>query len=172
MEKIFYVNKFAFPTSADAVKHVFKNYFGISNPKIIKNENGKPYLVGERLFFSVTHTGDTLLIAVADENVGIDAERLDRSVNYLPILKKFTPQERKEISSSTNFLRHWTIKESAVKWLGGSLANDLRRLQIVDGNVFYEEIPIAVHFTLLEIKTLTVAVCSERDFANAEIIFL
>ena len=122
------------------------------------------------LFFSVSHTKERLFIAFSDSNVGLDAEKNNRETEYLPIIKKFHPLERKEILSNEHFIRHWTIKESAVKWLGGSLAKDLSRLHFYKNALFYGEMEIPAKLTFFQIDEHFVSVCSERDFSQAEII--
>ena len=100
MKKIFYTDKTAYPDSQTAIKHVLSEYFNLKAVKIVKNEHGKPYLENGRdipLFFSVSHTENRLFIAVSDENVGIDAENPARQVDYLPVIKRFSPEERREI---------------------------------------------------------------------------
>lgn len=170
MEKIFCVNPSAFASTDEALRRVLADYCGVTNAKIVRGENGKPFLENERLFVSVSHTAGKLFIALSDENVGIDAESTARKPDYLPIVKKFTAEERKEISSSYEFLRYWTVKESAVKWLGGSLSRDLNKLRFVDGKLFYGEIqlPAFVAFPLFE--GFIIAVCGERDFSDVSII--
>lgn len=172
MEKIFYTDKSNYLSSEEAVRYVFSEFFGIEKPKIVRNENGKPFLKGceERIFFSVSHTDKRLFIAVADENVGLDAEALSRSVDYLPILRRFPAEERVEIRSKEDFLRHWTAKESAVKWMGGTLANDLGKIGFIKDRLFYGAIEFPVFLVFFERDGHLLAVCSERNFEGAEFI--
>ena len=171
MKKIYYTESSTFSNSETAVLFVLKEYFGITSAKIYRGDNGKPFL-DIPLFFSVSHTKSHLFIAFSKENVGIDAEYADRKTDYLTITKKFHPLERKEILNNQDFIRHWTIKESAVKWLGGSLAKDLSRLTYYDNRLKYGEIELPVKLTFLDIQSHNVSVCSERDFSQAEIIHI
>ena len=166
MEKIFYTDKRKYVTSEQAVKEILAKFFGFQNACISRTETGKPFLVGIPLFFSVSHTGNALFIAVSDRNVGLDAELLNRQTDYEKILKKFPEEERAVIRSQTDFLRFWTVKESAVKWLGGSLAHDLRYLRYIGGELFYKEVPLPVHITFPHFDGFTLAVCGERDFSS------
>ena len=171
MEKIFYTDKSAYPDSQTAIQRVLSEYFNLKNVNILRNEHGKPYLENGReipLFFSVSHTENRLFIAFSDENVGIDAENLSRQTDYLSIIKRFAPEERKEILSPADFLRHWVAKESAIKWLGGSIAHDLHKLRFVDNFLFYGEIEIPAHLVFHPFESYLLAICSERDFTNAE----
>lgn len=174
MEKIFYADKAAFPNSISAVKKILSTYFGVTTPKICRTENGKPYLEHpeKMLFFSVSHTKTSLFIAFSDENVGLDAESLDREVDYLPILRRFSVEERSEIECVEDFLRHWTAKESAVKWLGGTLAHDLNKLTYVKGVLHYKELELPLHLTTMFFQNHVLSVCGEKDFSQAEFISL
>ena len=147
MEKIFYADCTAHENSELVVKRILEKYYDIPNANIVRNEQGKPFLENSPLFFSVSHTQNKRFIAVADENIGIDAEWLNREVDYLPIVKKFDGEERREIQSKIDFLYHWTAKESAVKWLGGSIARDLYKLRYIKGTLYYGEIPLPVQIS-------------------------
>lgn len=171
MEKIFYADKSAFPSSLLAVENILSTYFGVSTPKINRTENGKPYLENyKKLFFSVSHTKDRLFIAFGNGSIGLDVERLDREVNYLAIIKKFPFEEREEISCKKDFLKHWTIKESAIKCLGGTLAHDLNKLSYVKGILRYEQLELPLHVSVQTFEECVIAVCSEKVFSNAEFI--
>ncbi len=171
MEKIFYTDVSKFPTSERAVTFLLEKYFQITDGKIYRTESGKPYLQhGKRLFFSVSHTKTTLFIAFSTENVGIDAESLSRSANYAAIVKKFPIEEREEITDERVFLRHWTVKESAVKWLGGTIAQDLKKLSFVKNSLRYENLEIPVHILTKEVDGHILSVCAEKDFSAADII--
>ena len=171
MEKIFYTTRTAYSDTNKAIKALLAREFGVENAHIVRSETGKPYLaeLEQRLFFSVSHTNERLFIAFSDENVGLDAEYAERSVAYQAIVKKFPVDERKEILSSSDFLRHWTVKEAAIKWLGGSLAHDLYKLSYTNDNLLYGEVALPrVYIRTFEKYIL--ALCGERDFSQTEIL--
>ena len=175
MKKIFIVDKTAFPTSEQAVLHIVSAHFQMDNAQIIRGDHGKPFLSinGETpFFFSVSHTKDKLFIAFCKDNVGIDAENLTRQVDYAAIIKRFSLQERKEIVDTAKFLSHWTAKESAVKWLGGSLARDLYKLRLEKGSLFYNDIPLPAILSNFTIDGILLTVCSEQDFTDTKFITL
>ncbi len=171
MEKIFYVQRAAFADTDDAVTHILATHFQLPKAKIIRTESGKPFLAGieESLFFSVTHTGNGLFLAFSKENIGIDAERLDREISLPLLLKKFPVEEREEIRSTADFLLHWTVKESAVKWLGGTLARDLKKLTFVKNRLCYEGLEIPVYVRTLIFEDYILSVCCERDFSTTQV---
>lgn len=154
-----------FSSSKDFIDRILKQRFHIQDYILYKNENGKPFLTipneASPLFLSVTHTKSEYFIAFSSQNVGIDAEKLDRTVDYLPILKKFPLAEREEISTSLDFLRHWTAKESTIKWLGGSIAKDFNRLLYCNEEIFLNGLKLPVSITQKEILGHIVSVCQE-----------
>ena len=56
------------------LKVMLKEYFGIENPQILRNENGKPYINKEGVHFSLAHSNGLCAVAVSDSPVGIDCE--------------------------------------------------------------------------------------------------
>ena len=168
MEKIFYTQRSCYPTSEHAVKKVLSEYFGIADVSIFKTPNGKPYLLNKQLFFSVSHTETMLFLAFSDKEIGLDAEREQRKINYSRILKNFSSEEALEIRSTQDFLKHWVAKESAIKHIGGTLANDFKNTAYIQKRIFFngEQLP----FTLSELTFdgHFLAVCCENDFKTAE----
>ena len=137
----------------------------MENPTILRTENGKPYVLNGPQF-SITHTSERWYVALSDKTVGIDAELLSRTPNVSSVVKKFPVDEQKEILSTKDFLTHWVVKESAVKFLGGTLGKDLKRLAFINGELFYERSPFPVRVTLIEHENHVVSVCCEQDFSK------
>ncbi len=127
-----------YKTKNENVYEKLKNLCG--DFEIKRTENGKPYFEDSPLCFSVSHSGDTALIAVCDLPIGVDLE-LIRQRNFEATLKRFTQREQDEIGGDTlKFLKNWTAKEAYIKMLGGTLAEDLKRLEFVDGKLFSDGI--------------------------------
>ena len=170
MERIFYADKSAFTTEA-ALKQIFSVCYGRNSVDILRTEHGKPY-VENGPHFSVTHTKNRLYIAFSDEEIGLDAESLSRSPYYETIVKKFSPAEQAEIDCAETFLQHWVIKESAVKYMGGTLALDLYKLEYAGGHLFYDNLPFPAKITLLTHEEFILSVCGNGNFDNAEVVAL
>ena len=118
MDRIFYTEREWYPSTEKLIRKIFASRYAIKDAEIERGETGKPFLRGTPYFFSVTHSDRMYFIAVSDINVGIDAEPMDRKVDYEKILLRFPPEERAEIRNREDFLRHWTARESAAKWTG------------------------------------------------------
>ena len=168
MEKIFFADKSAFTTEA-ALKKIFSAYFGKEDVEILRTKNGKPYAQNAP-FFSVTHTQNRLYIAFSNEEIGIDAENLTRAPHYESIIKKFSPNEQEEITNTDDFLHHWVAKESAVKYLGGTIAHDLHKLCFAKGVLTYESKVFPAKITFLQHENFILAVCGNGKFENAPFI--
>lgn len=111
-----------------------------TDSKILRTENGKPYFEDCPLFFSISHSEDTALIAVCDDPIGVDTELIQKR-NFDAIKKRFSEREQDEIGTDTlRFLRNWTVKEAFIKMLGGTLAEDLKRLEYFDGTLYLDGI--------------------------------
>ncbi|MDR0937412.1 MAG: 4'-phosphopantetheinyl transferase superfamily protein [Oscillospiraceae bacterium] len=82
---------------------------------------GKPYLPGSSVHFSISHSGDWAVLAVADSPIGIDIERTDReNINKNRIAARFfTETERRWLADNANnpdaFYYVWTAREAMVK---------------------------------------------------------
>ena len=172
MEKIFFVEQPTQISSLAVVEGILAEHFGIANAKINRTTNGKPYIENPAtpLFFSVTHTKKLLFVAFSDKNIGMDAELLNREVNYQTILRRFPEEEREEITTTQAFLCRWTIKESAIKWLGGTIAHDLEKLSYLNGILKYEQADFPARITNRLFEEHILSICSERDFSNAQFV--
>lgn len=166
MDKIFYAERKNSVSTEEAIRKIFSEYYDLKNIEIKRSETGKPFLKNAPLFFSVTHTGTFLFVAVSDRNIGIDAEPLDRALDYPPVLSRFPLSERKEIRNKTDFFKHWTAKESTIKWLGGTLATDLKKLCYLSGQMFFRETKLPVRISHFEKENHIVALCRDTESAD------
>ncbi len=117
------------------LRYALKNE-GIFSCEIELRCNQKPYLSDNRCYFNLSHSGNYVICAVSDSEVGCDIEK------QVPISKKiaekfFTPSEVETIVAgktpeerNTIFYRFWTMKESFVKALGLGLKLPLNAFQI------------------------------------------
>ncbi len=103
--------------------------------KILHSPNGKPYLAGNHLYFSLSHSGNAAVIAISEGPCGVDLE-LIRWKKHDAVLKKFSDEERGEIENERDFLKHWTVRESYIKMHGLTLAAKLKDLKYVGGILY------------------------------------
>lgn len=90
--------------------------------------SGKPYLGNSSIHFSISHSGNILVCAVADREIGVDVQKVS---SYNPSLaaRYFSEDEKRFILSSPHkdkaFTTLWCAKESYIKALGSTLSKDL-----------------------------------------------
>lgn len=96
---------------------------------IAREVGGRPFLAGsDRLFFSLSHSADIALVAVAATRVGVDVERI-RSIDRARGIARRVLHEETVASLSalprplfdTAFIDAWTQREAHVKAVGGGL---------------------------------------------------
>ncbi|MCD8293958.1 MAG: 4'-phosphopantetheinyl transferase superfamily protein [Clostridia bacterium] len=107
-------------------------------PEIERTENGKPYIPGNPLYFSVSHSRNRTVLAVSDAPVGIDMEIFPSGKSYSHILRHMTDREKAEIQSERDFYTHWTVKEAYIKMVGSTLADMYKDLEYVGGTLLYK----------------------------------
>lgn len=94
---------------------------------------GKPELPLADLNFNLSHSGSTLLIAIARQPVGVDVEQ-PQSRSWLALARRYFPAaELAAMQQSADCdrwgLASWVCKEAWIKAQGRTLANSLRHLQ-------------------------------------------
>jgi phosphopantetheinyl transferase len=102
-----------------------------------RDENNKPKLEGNPVFFNLTHTKNAFAFAVSRyHNVGIDMEDVKRSLDFKAILKThFTEKDQDFVTGAEGdiadrFILLWTRKESLLKALGLGLVTDLKEYEV------------------------------------------
>ncbi len=137
---------------------------------------GKPFLQnekGEKMCISVSHSGDFVMCAVSDKEIGVDIEK-QRKVK-LKTAEKFSENEKKYIFSAENpetaFFKVWTFKESYLKTVGIGIRQELDSFETTDfcGN---PQMCNGYSFFEIEIPGYCVAVCSQYKRDDFEIKFL
>jgi 4'-phosphopantetheinyl transferase len=112
-------------------------FCGIPENKIVfsKNEYGTPFANGINAHFSVSHSGELVICAVSENEIGIDIEK-KREIRP-DISKKFaTDSENEYIGNDTDRLFEiWTLKEAYFKCIGTGLGADIKNVTFdVDGD--------------------------------------
>lgn len=118
-------------------KEIFSSFYRMHEPKFYRNDHGKPFLVGDKLFFSLSHSFDTIALAVSESPVGLDVESLRANKKHAAVSQRFSAREQEDILDERSFLNNWTAKESYVKYKGVSLLPLLSSLEFF-GSALYE----------------------------------
>lgn len=134
--KLFYYNKAAGHKSSDTdrlIKQSLNGYLGKkASIEVRRTDTGKPYLYDCPLHIGVSHTDNTVVIAINEKPFGIDCESIDRIVkNIHGIANKYYSENEKsyvfeksedKTEIEKRFLEIWVKKEAYVKYTGKGLS--------------------------------------------------
>lgn len=95
------------------------------------NEYGKPYIEGWEKDFSISHTRDISLVAVASEAIGIDIEDNSRNIDLEKFKRtKFLNFDDGAYNNKEEFLMRFTALEAYLKYLGKGFYKDARTISV------------------------------------------
>ncbi len=151
------VDRYGFLTKLAAQKY---NIDALSL-KFKRNAHGKPYFESlPDFYFNVSHSGDLTTIAVSEQNIGIDTEKL--RTPDLRVARRFCEDEYTYLTknpSPTAFFEIWTKKEAYLKYLGEGLHGRLNSF-----SVFKTDTPIKT----FQKGEYIISVCGTEDFEIIE----
>lgn len=111
---------------------------------IEKDSKGKPYFSNSDICFNITHSENKVLIAVSDEQVGIDIQKIEEIEEMkLDKLSRRIYNDNDynyyNVNDSITFLQIWTIKEAFLKCIGIGLVNNFHDIYVdyVKNEMFY-----------------------------------
>lgn len=107
------------------LKKLYAEHFGDEMPDILVMDRGKPYFPTGTVHFSISHTKRHVFCVLADREVGIDAEELDRIVKPNLAAKILSAGELAQYEAAADknkaLLTFWVLKEAAAKCSGVGL---------------------------------------------------
>lgn len=123
-----------------------------SDKKLRYTKYNKPYFEDQLIHFNISHSGDIVVCALSDQEIGIDIEFI-RNIEIEDFKFIMTEKEWGKIVKSSNkndsFFDYWTQKEAVIKANGNGLATDLKSFEISENittvsneSFFLEEIKI------------------------------
>lgn len=102
----------------------------VGNAPLSYGPAGKPYVPGGRSF-SLSHSGEFAVIALDDEEVGVDIEP-PRAPAPALLRRALTEEERNWVNGdASRFAWLWTRKEAALKRAGCGLGAPLREIEVL-----------------------------------------
>lgn len=142
---------------------------------IIIDKNGKKKLRNLSYHFSIAYSGNALVIALSDSNIGIDIEQ-NRYINIDNLKFFFNDKIIDNIDKSVNpiyeLLKYWVVAESFGKYEGSGIL-ELRNKNVINPDVIIKEglniyLNKEVIFRILEIENFIISVCS-KDIQSFQI---
>jgi 4'-phosphopantetheinyl transferase len=119
-------------------------------------ENKKPHILNTGqtdLHYNVSHSGDWILIAISNSEIGADTEFINHNFRYDEVTEdNFTADEInyiKQTKSVDRFFTLWTRKEALTKATAKGLDEDLKLIPCLDGVNFAESTIISSQSDLL-----------------------
>ena len=100
-----------------------------------KAEKGKPFLKNHPLYFNISHSGNWVVVATSEKEIGVDIE-LIRNVDFRIAERYFSEKEKNKLfglseeKQTAYFFDLWTLKESYLKLLGKGLTKSLSTFTI------------------------------------------
>lgn len=108
-----------------------ENKIKIENTDFTYENNGKPYFTNSKIKFNISHSENTIAVAISNSEIGIDVEKI-RKINPNLIKWVYSEKEQKKyfdkILDINFFYKTWTIKESYAKFNGSGLNIDFNSL--------------------------------------------
>ena len=109
----------------ELLAELYREATGEELPPIAVGEWGKPYFPDSKWHFSISHTRNYAFCVLAEENVAVDAEELDRPVRMQLVEKVLSESEKVQFDAAEDknraFLTFWVLKEAEAKLSGRGL---------------------------------------------------
>lgn len=149
---------------------------GITDASRIRyNLYGKPFLSDSSVYFNLSHSGDYIVLAVDEKEVGIDIEKIETYSDGIA-KKCFVPEEYsllKHRKEDNLFYALWTAKESVMKACGKGLQMPPESFSVlpvedgphlIDGKIWF--LSRLIH------DSHQICVASEKQISEMNIIYL
>jgi 4'-phosphopantetheinyl transferase len=135
-------DKSRFIISRGALRNILGTYLN-QLPQAIEfgqGTNKKPFVKNTgntELHYNISHSGDWILLAISNSEVGVDTEFVNQSFAYKEVIQEnFSTDEIGYINeklSTERFFMLWTRKEALTKATGKGLDDDLKLIPCLDG---------------------------------------
>ena len=113
---------------------------------IVYNENGKPYLKDNSIYFNISHSSGYVVCVVSNNKIGVDIQKIKKIAKSSLV---FTDEELKD--SNIDLVKLWTKKESIIKALGLNMQY-MKKIDISKYNIKTRTIDNDYILSICEIK--------------------
>jgi len=116
--------------------------------RVAYRSKGAPYFSDDpALCLSITHSGDFAVAGVGLSPsciLGVDLERIRPESRATLLRTAFSAREARALEAldDTALFRQWTAKEAYLKYIGMGFHESLKRVEILDGTIFHEGLPV------------------------------
>jgi 4'-phosphopantetheinyl transferase len=165
-----------FLNSRFLIKSILSNVYQITEPRILKNAKGKPYVTGIK--FNISHSQDCLVLAVSkDSELGVDVELSEGKRFFGEIAQQyFSDKECATIFSSSSltkqqkvFKRLWALKEAYVKAFNGVVSKKSLAIHFDLPKKNVDKAPTSKSITFFLNEKLNVALCVVKKIKTSDL---
>lgn len=151
------------------VRILLSQHCGIPFEEVVvkTGTNGKPFMLNLPSFeFNISHTAGALVVALAEDPIGIDVEKV-RAVD-ISIAKRFFSQQeltfvmQADGDQNRRFFDIWTKKEALIKCSGQGLSVDLRLADVTASSALGS-------LSTLTIDDYIISICSADRFDESDL---
>ncbi|MBQ8451747.1 MAG: 4'-phosphopantetheinyl transferase superfamily protein [Clostridia bacterium] len=130
---------------------IVKQMLGFSeNVDFVYGKNGKPSIPG-KLNFNISHSGNIMVVAVAEAEIGVDIEKnVKPSKELVDRILSENEQDDYNKFGEKEFTKLWTQKEGYIKYYGGTIADGMKHI-LTDTHM--------VEFFFYDFKNYQICVC-------------
>jgi len=127
------------------------------NIEIKTNENGKPFIKNQKIYYSISHSYDYVISVISNKPIGIDIEKIRKT--SLNTIKKIS-KEKKEITSERELFQIYTLKEAYLKMKGLSLI-DINNVEFkIEKNIICSDSKVIAKL-IYDIPGYIIAICED-----------
>lgn len=144
-------------------KYTSHNLFDIKYTKY-----HKPYIDNSNINFNISHSGRYTVCAFSNSNsIGIDIEEMSPTINIDDFKDFLLKLDSKMINNSSNplktFYTIWTKKEALLKAEGKGLFNDIKKVEILDDKISFENRDYFTHSYEIDNHIISLIYQKEED---------
>jgi 4'-phosphopantetheinyl transferase len=130
-----------FVNGRQALKVILSRYLSVSatDISIADKTNGKPFIQFPKvgLQFNISHSGEWILIALCDSDIGVDVEKVNPIFHFDDLIQVYFDRVEKELVVSAEnavlcFYNIWTRKEALIKAWGTGLSTDIKEVKSIN----------------------------------------
>ncbi len=148
-------------------KFIAKHIYDIQNTEI-EIINKKPFFKNAKLYFSISHSKDIVLVVFNNSNIGADIEYMENGKNFKLIMNRYGIKTSNP--TAKEFYRFWTGHEAEIKLgnrniksLFSEILEDNYMLTCVSDNIFVSNFQIKK----LNINVKNIDLTKEMDFPQS-----
>src|SRR5450631_525772 len=128
-------------TGRRSLRFLLSNYLSLDplEIRIVAEKGQKPFIEnpGFQIRFNISHSGQWVVVALAQDELGIDIEEINPSFDYSDLLREhFSLAEQQFITTAklpaSAFYFLWTRKEAVMKAEGIGLYENLKTVPVLD----------------------------------------